>query len=325
MGGAVVSRLVIVSGGLLYPAYSSYKAVKGANVRQYVRWIMYWVVFALFTAIETFTDVFLSWLPFYYELKMIFVLWLATPYTKGSTYIYRKFIHPNLSRREQEIDLFLENARDKSYKTMVNVGSKGINMAANVVVTAAVKGQAVVTDKLKSYSVMDLTKLPDSADVHLHQPMPIGNPARVREMHQSRSNPTVVLDPADGSESEADQDPRLLSQFKAYSMMNLSQVTTEGLNQHIPDTSDDGEFTSDPPSYTIDDMRITRRSNFAEEAVPQPDDFSTQFYTMPRKKKSSKSKTKQLPPLPPDSGASLRRSKRKSKTKTRVQYDEISE
>jgi len=49
---------------------------------------------------------------------------------------------------------------------MVDVGSRGFNLAANAVVTAAVKGQTVVTDKLRAYSTMDLTKLSDNMAVH---------------------------------------------------------------------------------------------------------------------------------------------------------------
>lgn len=39
--------------------------------------------------------------PFYYELKMAFVLWLLSPYTKGASLLYRKFVHPSLSRHEK--------------------------------------------------------------------------------------------------------------------------------------------------------------------------------------------------------------------------------
>lgn len=39
-------------------------------------------------------------LPFYYELKIVFVLWLLSPTTKGSSILYRKLIHPQLARRE---------------------------------------------------------------------------------------------------------------------------------------------------------------------------------------------------------------------------------
>nr|XP_020755632.1 receptor expression-enhancing protein 4 [Odocoileus virginianus texanus] len=74
----MICRLVVLLFGMLYPAYASYKAVKTKNIREYVRWMMYWIVFALFMAVETFTDVFISWFPFYYEIKMAFVLWLLS-------------------------------------------------------------------------------------------------------------------------------------------------------------------------------------------------------------------------------------------------------
>ncbi|CAJ0968002.1 unnamed protein product [Ranitomeya imitator] len=93
--------------GLLYPAYSSYKAVKTKNVREYVRWMMYWIVFALFMTVETFTDIFLSWFPFYYEIKMAFVVWLLSPYTRGASLLYRKCVHPVLSLREKRSECWL--------------------------------------------------------------------------------------------------------------------------------------------------------------------------------------------------------------------------
>lgn len=39
--------------------------------------------------------------PFYYEIKIILVIWLLSPATKGSSFLYRKFVHPMLSSREQ--------------------------------------------------------------------------------------------------------------------------------------------------------------------------------------------------------------------------------
>lgn len=32
---------------------------------------------------------------------MAFVLWLLSPYTKGASLLYRKFVHPSLSRHEK--------------------------------------------------------------------------------------------------------------------------------------------------------------------------------------------------------------------------------
>lgn len=44
---------------------------------------------------------FFSRFPFYYEIKIILVIWLLSPATKGSSILYRKFVHPTLSSREQ--------------------------------------------------------------------------------------------------------------------------------------------------------------------------------------------------------------------------------
>ncbi|XP_070367927.1 receptor expression-enhancing protein 1 isoform X8 [Equus asinus] len=125
--------------GTLYPAYYSYKAVKSKDIKEYVKWMMYWIIFALFTTAETFTDIFLCWFPFYYELKIAFVAWLLSPYTKGSSLLYRKFVHPTLSSKEKEIDDCLVQAKDRSYDALVHYGKRGLNVAATAAVMAASK------------------------------------------------------------------------------------------------------------------------------------------------------------------------------------------
>ncbi|XP_006121704.1 receptor expression-enhancing protein 2 isoform X2 [Pelodiscus sinensis] len=166
----IISRLVVLIFGTLYPAYSSYKAVKTKNVKEYVKWMMYWIVFAFFTTAETLTDIVLSWFPFYFELKIAFVIWLLSPYTKGSSVLYRKFVHPTLSNKEKEIDEYITQACDKSYETMMRVGKKGLNLAANAAVTAAAKGQGVLSEKLRSFSMQDLTLIRDEDTMHLQSP-----------------------------------------------------------------------------------------------------------------------------------------------------------
>jgi receptor expression-enhancing protein 1/2/3/4 len=48
---------------------------------------------------EIMSDVFMSWLPFYFEIKVIVLIWLLGG--RGSSAIYRNVIHPTLVRREQ--------------------------------------------------------------------------------------------------------------------------------------------------------------------------------------------------------------------------------
>uniref|UniRef100_A0A8D1A6L3 Receptor expression-enhancing protein n=1 Tax=Sus scrofa TaxID=9823 RepID=A0A8D1A6L3_PIG len=132
--------------------------------------MMYWIVFAFFTTAETLTDIVLSWFPFYFELKIAFVIWLLSPYTKGSSVLYRKFVHPTLSNKEKEIDEYITQARDKSYETMMRVGKRGLNLAANAAVTAAAKGQGVLSEKLRSFSMQDLTLIRDEDALPLQGP-----------------------------------------------------------------------------------------------------------------------------------------------------------
>ncbi|XP_069652259.1 receptor expression-enhancing protein 1 isoform X7 [Haliaeetus albicilla] len=168
-----VERLIF---GTLYPAYYSYKAVKSKDIKEYVKWMMYWIIFALFTTAETFTDIFLCWFPFYYELKIAFVAWLLSPYTKGSSLLYRKFVHPTLSSKEKEIDDCLVQAKDRSYDALVHFGKRGLNVAATAAVMAASKvsqllhlhlyldqkrgqGQGALSERLRSFSMQDLSTI----------------------------------------------------------------------------------------------------------------------------------------------------------------------
>ncbi|XP_067628200.1 uncharacterized protein ReepA isoform X3 [Eurosta solidaginis] len=166
MISALISRLIILSFGTLYPAYASYKAVRTKNVKEYVKWMMYWIVYAFFTCIETFTDIFLSWFPFYYEVKVIIVLWLLSPATKGSSTLYRKFVHPMLTRREQEIDEYLNQAKERGYSAVLQLGTKGVNYATNVIMQTALKGGGNLVQTIRrSYSLSDLSE----PDVHRTQ------------------------------------------------------------------------------------------------------------------------------------------------------------
>ncbi|XP_054265529.1 receptor expression-enhancing protein 1 isoform X2 [Macrosteles quadrilineatus] len=159
MISAIISRLVILVFGTLYPAYASYKAVRTKNVKEYVKWMMYWIVFALFTCAETFTDLFLSfWFPFYYEIKIVLVLWLLSPATKGSSILYRNFVHPALTKREQEIDEYISKAKEQGYHTMLQLGSKGVTYATNVIMQTAIKGGGGLVNHIRrSYSLSDLS------------------------------------------------------------------------------------------------------------------------------------------------------------------------
>ncbi|KAL0964723.1 hypothetical protein UPYG_G00328060 [Umbra pygmaea] len=202
----MISRTVVLVFGTLYPAYYSYKAVKTKNVKEYVRWMMYWIVFALYTVVETITDLTVAWFPLYYEIKIAFVIWLLSPYTRGASLIYRKCLHPLLSSREREIDEYIVQAKERSYETMLNFGKQGLSIAATAAVTAAVKGQGAITEKLRSFSMHDLTQIPlDDAAANQIYTAHAGNPAMSRRAHNPDTTDYYAYDQEDRTDEEGEQ------------------------------------------------------------------------------------------------------------------------
>ena len=75
--------------GFVYPMYKSFQAIEltglgcnevdgGAteeNLQRCVSLLMYWVCYTFFTIGERFSDVLLSWIPFYYPLKLALLIW----------------------------------------------------------------------------------------------------------------------------------------------------------------------------------------------------------------------------------------------------------
>ncbi|XP_043113334.1 receptor expression-enhancing protein 2 isoform X2 [Puntigrus tetrazona] len=241
----IISRMVVLAFGTLYPAYSSYKAVKTKNVKEYVKWMMYWIVFALFTTAETITDMLLSWFPFYFELKIAFVIWLLSQYTKGSSVLYRKFVHPTLSNKEKEIDEYITQAKDRSYETMMRFGKRGLNIAATAAVTAATKGQGVLSEKLRSFSMQDLTliqnedelQLDGADDTHTAATLPRAKtvtrsvratpiPADTESQHSSRSDDQSDSRTEHSDEDTADKAPKRIPSVRAAKKPAVAKTET---------------------------------------------------------------------------------------------------
>ncbi|OCT96634.1 hypothetical protein XELAEV_18008843mg [Xenopus laevis] len=211
----LISRLVVLIFGTLYPAYYSYKAVKSKDIKEYVKWMMYWIIFALFMTVETFTDLFLCWFPFYYELKIAFVAWLLSPYTKGSSLLYRKFVHPTLSSKEKDIDDCLLQAKDRSYDALVHFGKRGLNVAASAAVTAASKGQGALSERLRSFSMQDLSSI--RGDAPSQSAAPVRTTSKTAKPKLARS----VTQPPEPSVVEVEVDESEVTCKKTYEVKEL--------------------------------------------------------------------------------------------------------
>ncbi|KDR85367.1 hypothetical protein GALMADRAFT_261069 [Galerina marginata CBS 339.88] len=103
---STLSRLVSAWFAFLLPCYATYKALSRRPFSEgdIQKWSMYWTVIGVFVAFEYLAEWLISWMPFYWELKTIFLLFLSLPQTEGSTYIYNAYLQPFFSRNEADLD-----------------------------------------------------------------------------------------------------------------------------------------------------------------------------------------------------------------------------
>ncbi|KAG7099043.1 hypothetical protein E1B28_000921 [Marasmius oreades] len=82
---------------------------------------MYWSVVGALVGFEYVAEWFVSWLPFYWEIKTVFLLFLSLPQIQGSTFIYTNYLEPFFAKNETQID---EGITSIQTNTFVFVQSK---------------------------------------------------------------------------------------------------------------------------------------------------------------------------------------------------------
>jgi len=145
IGANAVCNLV----GFIYPAYCSFKAIKSEDKEDDTQWLTYWVVYAFFVVVESLTDLLLHWIPFYYGVKLAFLVWCFSPQTRGAVYIFHYAIEPLLSKYEHSIDKVASSVVDglktirREYKEdAAALKTKVAGAAASAAVNAAASQKA---------------------------------------------------------------------------------------------------------------------------------------------------------------------------------------
>ena len=150
--------------GFIYPAFKSFEAIESKTRGDDTQWLIYWVVYAFFAVIESFSDFLLYWIPFYYAFKvkknrlgrfslpisrkrsfrsffltlcflvlykLAFLLWAMLPQTKGAKFLYDVFLKDFLKKNESKIDAALADAKKTSSSIAVSVNVAVSDAAAS--------------------------------------------------------------------------------------------------------------------------------------------------------------------------------------------------
>jgi receptor expression-enhancing protein 5/6 len=137
--------------GIVLPTYWSIKAIETKEPDDDKQWLTYWSVYAVFTFFDLFSYWILKIIPFYFIIKLIFLVWCFMPNTQGAIIIYDKIIKKYFIKYENKLDTLVdkvlkkgkeaqEKAKEELEKNKDKIASAGLS-AANAVNEAMKKDQ----------------------------------------------------------------------------------------------------------------------------------------------------------------------------------------
>ncbi|KAL3722515.1 hypothetical protein ACJRO7_034827 [Eucalyptus globulus] len=100
----IVVRTACCSVGIVFPVYSTFKAIEERDQDEQQRWLIYWAAYGSFSVAEVFADKILFWFPAYYYMKFAFLVWLQCPSGNGARQLYRNGLRPFLLKHRRRLD-----------------------------------------------------------------------------------------------------------------------------------------------------------------------------------------------------------------------------
>ncbi len=135
--------------GIVLPTYWSIKAIESNEGDDDKQWLTYWAVYAVFDFLDLFAGFILKIIPFYYILKLIFLIWCFMPNTQGALMVYNHIIKKFFIKYENNLDQLVNKVMKRSQETTQRVREE-IEKNKDKIASAGISAASAVNDALKT-------------------------------------------------------------------------------------------------------------------------------------------------------------------------------
>ncbi|KAG0659445.1 ER membrane protein DP1/Yop1 [Monosporozyma unispora] len=119
--GEILSNFI----GFIIPTINSIKALKTKGDHSDDQfWLSYWIIFGFLNIIEFWSSTILYLVPFYWVLKVVFLLYISIPSTGGCQWVYNKLIEPSYDQLVNKL-ISIANKEEGSSSTSSNENNAG--------------------------------------------------------------------------------------------------------------------------------------------------------------------------------------------------------
>jgi receptor expression-enhancing protein 5/6 len=163
------------------------------------RRLTYWVCFAFFTLLEVFVEYILYFIPFYFALKLAFIVWLQLPNTRGAEFVYSHIVLPFLLKNETAIDTNLHRATKSGMEFLRDARTAASSVTRDAVSSST--GQAMMHAAVTTAVSSGDSSMPTAEAVSMEQ-------ATVVQSNEMGADNDIVSPPAlpvSGSERPKDE------------------------------------------------------------------------------------------------------------------------
>ena len=119
--GTLITNMV----GTLYPGFSTIKTME-TNPSKKKEWLTYWVVFGFFIIVDMFSGIIMKIIPFYFVLKILFLIWMFLPGSSGCTLVYHYIILKLFKSIEDQVDFFFSESKKITNKVIKDTKKGGV-------------------------------------------------------------------------------------------------------------------------------------------------------------------------------------------------------